>query len=278
MALISFDLDGVLQKNPFRLGRPDGVFGNICRELAPYIAGADPERAVVARIVAEHRRRMAEDDMVGAHDWDDIVATIGREVGYPGRFDVPALVEHYCQVEGLICSYPGAAECLDALLAEGHVLVSITNGFRRYQEPVQRALGLLPRFTALVTPEATGAGKPQPGIYRAAETFGPGPFIHVGDVLPHDVAGAKAAAWGAIYVVQPGAPGYTEMPEPLLRLPPWERPAAGRAWLEERLTVDRRWHTHPHCELDDCMPDAIVHSLLEVPGTVKHLVNRPAAC
>lgn len=272
MALISFDLDGVLQKNPFRLGRPDGVFAHIARELAPYVSEADPERAVLGRIVAEHQRRLAEGDMVGAHDWDGIALAVAREVGYPGRIDVPGLVEHYCQVDGLISSYPGAAECLDALLARGHVLVSVTNGFRRYQEPVQRALGLLHRFTALVTPDAAGAGKPQPGIYRAAEGYGPGPYVHVGDVLPHDVAGAKAAGWQAVYVVQPGAPGYTEMPEALLRLPPWERPAAGRDWLEERLAIDRRWHTHPHCELDDCMPDAIVHSLLEVPAAVDHMV------
>lgn len=277
MALISFDLDGVLQKNPFRMGRPDGVFGHICRELAPCVSDEEPERSVLSRIVAEHRARMSAGDMVGAHDWDGIVAAVARQVGYPGSIDVAPLVERYCRVEGLIWAYPGAAECLDALRARGHVLVSVTNGFRRYQEPVQRALGLLPRFTALVTPDLAGAAKPQIGIYRAAEAYGHGPYVHVGDVLPHDVAGARAAGWLAVYVVQPGAPGYTEMPAELLSLQPWERPAAGRDWLQGRLVIDRRWHTHPHCELEACMPDAIVHHLLEIPATVEHMMARTAA-
>ncbi|MEW8979405.1 MAG: HAD family hydrolase [Symbiobacterium sp.] len=272
MALISFDLDGVLQKNPFRMGRPDGVFGHICRELAPYVPGPDPEQEVLQRIIARHQRHMAAGDVVAAHDWDGIVAAIAREVGYPGQIDVARLVEHYCQVDGLIASYPGAAECMDMLRARGHVLVSVTNGFRRYQEPVQRTLGLLDRFTALVTPEIAGAGKPQADIYRAAEQFGRGPCIHVGDVLPHDVFGAKNAGWLAIYVVQPTAPGYTPMPPSLAALPPWERPAAARTWLEERLVIDRRWHAHPRCELEECMPDAIVQHLLEIPDTVERLV------
>jgi len=274
MALISFDLDGVLQRNPFHMGKTHGVFGHICRTLAPFIAGPEPDKAVLRRLVAIHRARAAAGDMVGCHDWDDIVNTIAREVGFPGRIDVAALVEEYCQIEGLIWAYPGAGECLDRLRAEGHTLVSVTNGFRCYQEPVQRALGLLPRLAALVTPDVAGAGKPQPGIYRAAEAYGSPPFIHVGDVLPHDIAGARAAGWMSVYVVQPLAPGYTEMPSELAALPPWERPAAGRAWLEERFAIDRRWHDYPPCELADCIPDAIVHHLDEVPATVAHLVRR----
>jgi len=273
MALVSFDLDGVLQRNPFHMGRPDGVFGHICRELAPCVADPEPERAVLSRIVALHRRRTAAGEMMAAHDWDDMVAAVAREVGYPGRIDVAGLVEQYCRVEGLIWAYPGAPACLDALRAQGHTLVSVTNGFRKYQEPVQRALGLLDRFAALVTPELAGAGKPQPGIYRAAEAYGAGPYIHVGDVLPHDIAGARAAGWLAIYIVQPRAPGYTEMPQALAQLAPWERPAAGRDWLLERLEVDRRWHAHPHCELADCVPDAVVRDLWEVPTAVAHLAG-----
>lgn len=139
MALVSFDLDGVLQRNPFHIGRPHGVFGHICRTLAPCIADPEPEQAILRRLVALHR--------------------------------------------------------------------------------------------------------------------------------------ARAAGWLSVYVVQPLAPGYTEMPQELAALPPWERPAAGRDWLEARFAIDRRWHDYPPCTLDDCIPDAIVRHLDEVPATIGHLVQ-----
>lgn len=271
MALISFDLDGVLQRNPFYVSGPQGVFGHIRRELAPYVSAPDPERAVNRMIVGEHMRLMQEGRMVPAHDWDGIVNKVARELGYPGRIDVAALVERYCQIPGLVYSYPGAAACLDCLRAEGHTLVAITNGFRAYQEPVLRKIGLLDRFATLLTPDETGAGKPELAIFRAAERFG-SPHIHVGDTLPHDVAGARRAGWMAIYVVQPLAPGYTEVPKDLLALRPWERPAAGMEWLSHRLDWDRRWHAYPPAELEECIPDAIVHDLMEIPATVAHLL------
>jgi putative hydrolase of the HAD superfamily len=275
VALISFDLDGVLQRNPFYRGSPRGVYGHIRRELAPYLAHEpDPERAAVELVVGEHYRRMAAGQVVAAHDWDGIVNEVARRLGYPQQIDVAALVAHYCQEPDLVYAYPSAHECLDELLAQGHTLVSVTNGFRAYQEPVLRTIGLLDRFTALITPDSAGAAKPQAQIFRAAEAYGQGPYIHVGDVLPHDIAGAKGAGWLAIYVVQPLAPGYTEMPRDLAALPPWERPAAGlHDWLPARLEVDRRWHGHPPCELQACIPDAIVHHLREIPATVAHLAG-----
>lgn len=273
MALLSFDLDGVLQRNPFYMGSPQGVFGHIRRELAKYVTDPDPEQAVLDRIVREHRRRMETGQMAPAHDWDEMVALVAREVGYPGQIDVSALVEQYCQVPGLVWAYEGAHECLDQLRAQGHTLVSVTNGFRSYQAPVLRTIGLLDRFETLITPDAVGAGKPEVAIFRAAEAYG-SPCIHVGDVLPHDIAGAKRAGWMGIYIVQPNAPGYTELPPELAALKPWERPAAGMDWLENRLERDRRWHGHPPAELSECTPDAVVHHLLEIPETVAHLLGQ----
>jgi len=275
VALISFDLDGVLQRNPFYMGSPQGVFGHIRRELAPYVPAGDPdpEKAALEPIIREHFRRMEAGDITGAHDWDGIVNLVAARFGRRERFNVAALVEEYCQVEGLVYAYPGSLACLKALEGAGHTLVSITNGFRSYQEPVLRKIGLLEHFTALITPDAVGAGKPERGIFAAAEAYG-SPCIHVGDVLPHDIAGAKRAGWLAIYVVQPGAPSYTEPPAGFLDTPTWERPALFPGWLKARLDRDRRWHQHPPVELADCTPDAVVHHLMEIPATVAHLLNR----
>lgn len=276
LATISFDLDGVLQRSPWRSSQPDGVFGHIRRELAPQIPGLTGDEAeleALRLILAEHRDRLYSGDMVPAFDWDGIVREVAGRIGYTGKIDCGALVSQYCEVPDLVSSYPGAHDCLATLASRGHTLVSVTNGFRAYQEPVQRKLGLYPFYRQMLTPDGTGAAKPEPGIYKAAEAYGNGPYIHVGDVLPHDIAGAKRAGWLAIYVVQPSAPGFSEMPAELAALDPHLRPKLGMGWLEERIEVDRRWHGHPPVELNDALPDAIVRSLDEIPSTVDSLLT-----
>lgn len=276
MALISFDLDGVLQRNPFHAGSPHGVFGHLQRELAPHhpdyatdVEGAT--KAALRLLLTEHQERLHGGRMVEAFDWDGIVATVAARLGHPGGLDVTALVTQYAVNPTLAYAHPGAAACLEALKQAGHTLITITNGYRTYQEPVLKQLGILHYFSAMVTPEAAGAAKPQAGIFRAAEAHGPAPRIHIGDTLPHDVAGAKRAGWLAIYIIQPSAPGFTPMSPALAALPPWERPAAGLDWLTERLALDKRFHGFPPAELHECTPDAIVHSLDEVPATVRQI-------
>ncbi|HWI61442.1 MAG TPA: HAD family hydrolase [Symbiobacteriaceae bacterium] len=271
MALVSFDLDGVVQRNPFHSNRPDGVFGHISRELCP----ADPGAALKA-IFAEHHDRLHAGELVAAHDWDGIVSAAASRLNYHGQISVTQLVLEYCEKPGMVWHYAGAPDVLQELRDAGHTLVSITNGFRCYQEPVLRAIGLLDSFTAVITPEAAGAAKPEAGIYRAAEAYagGPGPFIHIGDTLPHDVAGAKRAGWLAMYVCQPGAPGATDLPPELLATDPWDRPAHGMDWLRHRLDLDRRWHGHPPAELEECIPDAIVARLQEIPASIAKLLSR----
>jgi putative hydrolase of the HAD superfamily len=273
VALVSFDLDGVLQRNPFHSGKPHGVFGHITRTLAPHVGLADPEAATAAAldmVFDEHHRRMHNGLLVDAHDWDGIIDTVIAKLNYPGAISVTNLVVEYCGKPDMIWLYSGAKECMEALKAAGHTLVTITNGFRCYQEPVLRTLGVLDLFTAMITPEAVGAAKPQPEIFRAAEAYGQ-PCIHIGDTLPHDVAGAKRAGWKAIYIVQPGAPGATELPPELAALPPWERPAKGAEWLRYRLDIDRKWHGFPPVTPEECVPDAVVTSLQEIPATIAAL-------
>jgi putative hydrolase of the HAD superfamily len=273
LALISFDLDGVLQQNPFQGGRPDGVFGHMRRELAPHIRSDKPEADALALILQEHHDRMHSGQMVACFDWDDIVATVLARLGVPLKLDVAALVEQYAADPALCYLYPGAAACLQALTDAGHTLVTTTNGYRCYQEPVLRQLGILHCFRAMISPESAGAAKPEAGIFRAAEAYGE-PGIHIGDTLPHDVAGAKRAGWQAIYIVQPGAPGATELPAALAALPPQERPARALEWLGGRLEKDRRLHGYPPAELPECTPDAIVTSLAEIPQAVAGLLSK----
>jgi FMN phosphatase YigB (HAD superfamily) len=272
LALISFDLDGVLQRNPFQGSRPDGVFGHMRREMAPYLRSDNPEADALALIFQEHHERMHSGRMVACFDWDDIAATVLARLGAPVKLNVAALVAQYACNPDLCYLYPGAAACLQTLSDAGHTLVTTTNGYRCYQEPVLRQLGILHFFQAMISPETAGAAKPEAGIFRAAAAYGE-PRIHIGDTLPHDVAGAKRAGWQAIYIVQPGAPGATELPAALAALPPHERPAQALEWLKGRLALDRRLHGYPPAELPECIPDAIVTSLAEIPQAVTSLLS-----
>lgn len=271
MALVSFDLDGVLQKNPFRYREEDGVYAHIRRTLAPYVApgmNLDPRaerEAVQYRIDREHFRRLEGGDMVGAHDWDAIVAAVAHQLGYPGVISVRELVEHYCQVDSLISLYDGTAACLDAVRARGYTVVALTNGFEIYQAPVLRKLGVLDRFEAMVAPDNCGYGKPQKGIFDAALRYGSAPSVHIGDVLAHDIAGARRAGWKAIWIDR-------SVPEEYHHLPPWERPQAAMEYLQQEFGRQRAWHGHPPATLDECIPDAIVVHLNEVPDTCDRLL------
>jgi putative hydrolase of the HAD superfamily len=276
MALISFDLDGVLQRNPFQSSRPDGVFGRIKTALAPYLELADMKEAeaqILKRLFDLHKARLGRGEFVAAYDWDDIVMQVATALGHPDRFDVAAMVSEGCAVESLVSAYAGAADCLVALRASGHTLVSITNGFRSYQEPVLRKIGLLDYFTAVITPEVAGAAKPQAAIFEAANRYG-SPRIHVGDTLLQDVAGAKGAGYLAIYIVQAGAPGFTELPPEVAALSAWARVEPGLGWLAGRLGRDKVWDGTPATELGACTPDAIVTRLDEIPATVAYLLGQ----
>lgn len=277
MALVSFDLDGVLQKNPFRFGHDDGVFARIKFALAPYAHPHDPTAGAalaLAAVAEEHDARLARGLLVLAYDWDDIVATVAARLGCPDSLPVRAWVEECCRLPGLIRAYEGSAACLESLAAAGHTLVSITNGYRCYQEPVLRGLGLWDFFHTVATPDGVGYAKPEPGIFRAMEHLGT-PRIHVGDTLPHDVAGAKRAGWLAIYIAQPTAPGYTPLPADVAALPPEHRPAQAGDWLAARRERERGLYPHPAVSDVEMYPDAIVQSLHEVPATVAALLSRP---
>lgn len=273
MAIVSFDLDGVLQRNPFRYKSEDGVFGQIRRTLAPYVAqgmGLDSRaewEAVQQQIDREHFRRSEAGDMVGAHDWDGIVATVAQKLGYPGAISVRELVEHCCKVDGLISLYDGSAECLDAVRARGYTVVALTNGFEIYQAPVLRELGVLDRFETMLAPDNTGYGKPHKGIFDAALRHGSPPAVHIGDTLAHDIAGARRAGWKAVYIDR-------SVPEEYHRLPPWERPLASIDYLRQEYTRQGNWHSHPPSVLEECIPDAIVVHLREVPDTCAHLLGQ----
>lgn len=260
MSLITFDLDGVLQRNPFR----DGVFPVVWRELGPLAAGGEEE--VRSRVWTEFVRRQAAGDWVAAYDWDSMVAKVGAELGYQGEpFDLGALVERFCTPD-YIHSYPGAHEVLAALGRGGHTLKVITNGFSRYQEPVQRALGLRQYYGEMITPDRAGSAKPLVPIFAAA---GAPPALHVGDTLLHDVYGANLAGFTACWLPP-------ELPEGWEALTPWERAAHPDlpGVMAAKLEKERVWHPAPVVTAEQVRPDYIIANLFELPLVVEHWLRR----
>ena len=282
---ISFDLDGVLMRNPFR----EGVFPELSAAMAPAFGG-EPRRALEA-IMAEYFRRLAlarqaaegrgvaaggqsehEADPASPYDWDAIVASAAAGVGLEGFPPEPiaAIVRRYAARPGYVAfQHPTVPAALERLAQQGHRLVVVTNGLWSYQQPVLEALGIAGRFERVAAPDLTGAAKPSPEAFRAAFGAAGSPeAVHVGDDLLYDVAGARRAGLRAIWVMPPRL---GRLPH-LRTVPPWERPAAlagDAAWqeeiersLERRPAVDRelvRW----------ALPDAAVVHVGEVPAVME---------
>lgn len=126
-----------------------------------------------------------------------------REAGYDpavGR-EVAAAYERrrdYTRVE----FRPGAADLL-VRLEERYALGLITNGTPETQAPKIDSLDIRDHFETVVYAGHHTPPKPAPDCFeRALDAVGvdPGDAVYVGDSLEHDVAGAKAAGVGSIYV------------------------------------------------------------------------------
>lgn len=270
--LVSFDLDGVIMRNPFR----DGVFPEVARELSPGFGG-DVQAAMQA-VVGEYRRRLRLQDIPGvAYDpvapyhWDSVIAAVARARGIepPGE-TVASKVERYARKGGFVSlMHPTAREALRMIRARGHELVTVTNGLWAYQRPVLEALGLAGVFGRVSAPDRTGTAKPDPrAFYAACGSLRAADAAHVGDDLLYDVGAAKRAGLRAIWVIPPRLARDTA----LRQAPPWERPAVLQrmeAWAQE---IHRELERRARADLalvPHCLPDAAVLHVGEVPAVLE---------
>jgi len=106
--------------------------------------------------------------------------------------------------------FPGCAAALDALIADGATLCVCTNKYTDLSVALLEALGLAPRFAAILGPDTAGAAKPDPRHLQAAVDAAGGTMartILVGD-SGTDAGAARAAGAGLILV----SFGYTDIP------------------------------------------------------------------
>jgi len=93
---------------------------------------------------------------------------------------------------------------LDALAAHGYLLGAITNGNFPFSD-----LQVAGRFAFIVHAEDVGELKPAPAAFRrAVELSGgdPARWVHVGDGLDTDIAGAQACGMKAVWINRAGLP------------------------------------------------------------------------
>lgn len=273
---VSFDFDGVLARSPFG----HGVLFPVLREMAlaasarTGIPSEQEERRARELARAEFRARTARGEYVQAYNWQATVELVARALG--GRFDgsLAALtLEYAAKLESsgdLSPAYPYARELLRDLKGRGACLLLLTNGFREYQLPVTRALGLERYLDAIYAADDCGSVKPFAEAFdkafSACPRAGRSCRYHVGDTLTHDVLGARLAGVFSIWIDW-------ELPEGLTRLEPLERSRSPALEGVLRAKLDREETLHGLAGFesptaDAVRPDAVVASLREVEGVI----------
>lgn len=176
---ISFDLDGTLLNGPF---------GRVIADLED-----DLERRGLGHRGDVLRRHTAllGSDVMAAYDWQQIVAEQLAAAGTTAPFDLLERLEEYAAAGRTRLLHDRTPELLTALRSAGWRVLILTNGWRRYQEPILHYAGLLAVIDGLITSDDIGEPKPSARMFAAARGFADR-YIHVGDRLDHDIIGANA--------------------------------------------------------------------------------------
>ncbi|HHT68693.1 MAG TPA: HAD family hydrolase [Firmicutes bacterium] len=259
--LLTFDLDGVVMKNPFSTG----VFPEVTRRIGEKTGLSHQQ--ILEPIIAEARSRMALGKMVDAYNWDEIVSLVARRLGFTEPIDIAALVRRF-SVPGHIYVYPEVPETLEFLRSVNHNLVVLTNGFRKYQLPVLQALGVADFFDAIFTPEVSGTAKPHREFFLQPQKRYPGPHIHVGDMIIHDIMGANQVGATSVWVCH-------DLPPSVAALPIRER--TSHAQMEELVSrgIQRDLNASDYSGLTiaSCMPGFVIRSFGELVDVVGMLTQ-----
>lgn len=251
--VIFFDLDGTLIVNPFGAAVWPAILGELADKSGQSV------ETVRARIIEENflRQNATPVHAVAAMDWDDIVQTVAAQLGVSLDLRCDELVLANALEHSSILD--NGVETLKMLSAPHRALVVATKGLAKYQLPVLDALGLLPLFTAVLTPDTHNALKRNPAF------FGDWPKqtrlqIMVGDRYDDDIEA-------------PGSYGF----KTVWKLPNLETSLAKRDPFTRALLYDYSQPTPVETERrlsDDSgfrPADAIITSLVELPAVVRRL-------
>lgn len=157
MKLAFVDLDHTVMINPFW----PAVFPHFAREVAARSPARPAEQQVIDRLMARSAALSMRQD-VGANDWDRLTRECAATFGVAWSEPIAGLVERYSDAAVAV---DGAREMLAALRDAGWTCVAASAGFRRYQLPPLRHLGLLDCFDRLVFADDVGSLKRRRAFY-----------------------------------------------------------------------------------------------------------------
>lgn len=203
---VSFDLDGTLVDAAagWRVGF-DRAFAQLLAQhptLGSLGAAADVHDGTFVEYMNEAHEHG------GGREWDEAYVReafrqlLARHAVRDDRL-ADAVFEEYEQTwPRSVDIYEETIPTLEAL--HGRVrLLMISNGLTQYQWPKIDRFDLRPFFDRIVISEEAGVVKPDVEIFELALSglkVAPASALHVGDSLPADVGGARAAGWLAAWI------------------------------------------------------------------------------
>jgi putative hydrolase of the HAD superfamily len=207
---IFFDLNGTLVDHG---GAGEAILVT-CRAVAAARPGLDPDRLAAANadVWRDYWPQVEDRWNVGVLDgaaisleaWTRALRACGCDDAALARLATDALRRH---ARDTVRLFDDARELLGWLAGAGLPLAVITNAAADSARDALRALGIEGRFDAVVVSGEVGVAKPDPALFAVAtERLGvrPDDVWHVGDSLAADVAGAKAAGLGAVWLNRGG--------------------------------------------------------------------------
>lgn len=244
-----------------------GPLGTVIADLDEQVAREQGIEGLHEQVMTEAGRLFAEDP-AAAYDWQGTLARVARERGAHLPFDIVERLEEVAPARTRLLE-DAAPEVLRGLKDDGWRLVVITNGWRRYQVPALRAVGLLDLVDELVTADSAGAPKPDPVMFASARSAGP--LVHLGDRLDDDVLGVHRAG-GAAVLYCPSAPAQLHSPSAAAPTHPADPPSARDERSQEFLR-DLAARQQARVDPDDPLarPDAVISSIQDLPAVLRTL-------
>lgn len=230
--VISFDLDDTLIRGPF---------SQVLRDAMAAVTDSEDEATALRQQMNQRHRELLDDDRLEAYDWHQLVAeTVGERD--PG-FDMLDRLEQYAADNLTQVLHEDTPTLLGDLRTHGWTTIILTNGWRRYQEPILRHAGLLTAVDELIASDDVGAPKPAEEMFLRARG-GASVHVHVGDRIDHDIVGGNRSGASTV----------------LLRRDAPEDPAQVEDYLLERY----RAQSTPESDLPYARPALVTPHLSDV--------------
>lgn len=205
-----FDLDGTLVDQ-------EGAERDALRELYEQDLKLDGKPSYLAflrdwRNIADGYLQRFLDNEIGFDEqrirrFQDLCVKYGQACSWEQASQLhDAYADHY---RGRWRAFEDTLPALEALKGR-FTLAVITNGEGAQQRAKLAATGLAPLFSHVLVSGDVKVSKPDPAIFRLSEAslgLAREQLAYVGDRLEVDVAGARAAAWTAIWLDRKGMPG-----------------------------------------------------------------------